>query len=413
MIGASTVIPDFVRRLTSDPQIIGLSGSLWAFFWLFPQLFMAQTINRMEKRSIILQRYTVPLRLFFVVLAVIMFLTDDSRIILVAFLIAYSLFAIGDALLTIAWADLLGSTLPKRARSTLYMVGQLGVTIVVLGSRGLVQKLLGADGPPFPHNFAYLFGVCGIIFLIAGVFLSRVKDEKASATYSLGPTMREYLPFLGSIWRTDKHFRHFIRTRACFDLATMAIPFYIVFGVNVLKLNSANAVGDSIITLTLGNAIGSLVFGTLSHRYGSRAVIRWAGLGIVLHPLLALSSVLLGAPTWYAAFFVLGIVGSSNSPGYFDWIITYAPEHRRPIYMGLTNTISALSSLAPALGGVVLSILLGLLGSPAAYAALFLLASGLALFGLISSFGLVEPRTHSGHNTPMELPPTPELVEIG
>src|SRR5262249_16757911 len=158
-----------------------------------------------------------------------------------------ALFAMGDGLLTIAWADLLGSTLPKRARSMLFMLAQFSVAIVVLGSRELVRRLLAPDGPPFPTNFAYLFATAGMIFVIAGICLTNIKDERIRVRHQPGPTLRELLPFLVTLLRTDKAFRTFARTRVLFDLATMAIPFYIVFGENVLKLNSANVVGDSIL----------------------------------------------------------------------------------------------------------------------------------------------------------------------
>jgi len=392
MIGASTVVPDFVKRLTTDPHIIGFSGSLFNFFWLVPQLLMAQQINRLAKRSIILHWFAVPLRLYFIILAALLLVTSDATIILVGFLIAYALFAMGDGFITIAWADLLGSTLPKRARSMLYMVAQFSVAIAVLGSRELVRRLLAPDGPPFPRNFAYLFATAGVIFVVAGICLANIMDETILVTRQTGPTLRQLLPFLGTLLRTDKAFRDFARTRVLFDLATMATPFYILFGENVLKLNSASAVGDSILAITMGTAIGSLVFGWLSHRSGSRAVIRAAGCAIVLHPLLALSSAFVGVAALYAVFLVLGFVGASTIPGYFDWIITQAPEDRRPIYLGLTNTISAISNLAPLLGGTILGGLLSVLDATSSYSALFICASAMASLGLVSSLTLIEPR---------------------
>lgn len=392
MIGASTVVPDFVKRLTTDPHIIGFSGSLFSFFWLVPQLFMAQIINRLARRSVILHWFAVPLRLFFIILAILMFVSSDSTLILIAFLIAYGLFAMGDGLLTLAWADLLGSTMPNRARSTLFMIGQLSVAIAVLGSREVVRRLLAPDGPPFPQNFAYLFAIAGVIFVVAGICLANIKDEKVVATHTPGPSIRELLPYLKTLLRTDKDFRIFARTRVLFDLATMAIPFYIVYGENVLKLNSENAVGDSILALTIGSAIGSLIFGWLSHRSGSRAVIRVSGCAIVLHPLLALSSTYLGVPALYAVFLVLGFVGASTTPGYFDWIITQAPDDRRPIYLGLTNTISAISNLAPVVGGIILGALFTVFSVSSSYWILFILAAGMAFMGLISSLSLSEPR---------------------
>ena len=399
MIGASTVVPDFVKRLTTDTNIIGFSGSIFSFFWLVPQLLMAQVINRMTRRSAVLRSFAVPLRFFFIFLGLLMFVTSDTTLILIAFLVAYALFAMGDGFITLAWADLLGSTMPNRARSTLFMVGQLSVAVAVLGSREVVRRLLAPDAPPFPTNYAYLFVIAGVMFVIAGVCLANIKDEAIVATHKPGPTLRKLLPFLRTVWRTDGAFRTFARTRVLFDLATMAIPFYIIFGENVLKLNSENAVGDSILTLTIGNAIGSLVFGWLSHRSGSRAVIRAAGGAIFLHPLLALSSAFLGVPALYAVFLALGFVSASTTPGYFDWIITQAPDDRRPLYLGLTNTISAISNLAPVLGGIVLSTLLPIFGESSSYSVLFILAAAMAFIGLISSLGLSEPR-HQQKSSP-------------
>src|SRR5258708_23521496 len=113
-----------------------------------------------------------------------------------------------------------------------------------------------------------------------------------------------------------------------------------------------------------------------------------ASIACCLHPALALLSFSGGQPALYAAFFLIGFVSAATVPGYFDWIITYAPTDRRPIYVGLTNTISAVSHLAPLLGGLILA--------STSYPVLFAVCLILALFGLVSSFFLIEPRqTHS------------------
>src|SRR5688572_5196475 len=51
MIGATTVIPDFVRRLTDSEILIGLSGSLFEIGWTLPQLFIARYIVRHERKK--------------------------------------------------------------------------------------------------------------------------------------------------------------------------------------------------------------------------------------------------------------------------------------------------------------------------------------------------------------------------
>ncbi|HVO44067.1 MAG TPA: MFS transporter [Aggregatilineales bacterium] len=393
MIGASTVVPDFVKRITPDPQIIGIAGVMFNFCWLLPQLFFSQMVNRSTQRAAMLARFVVPVRLFFIILAAIMLLTTNTSVILVVFLICYGLFAVGDGFVTLLWADLLGSTLTNRARSMLFSLGQLSVAFAVLGSREVVRYFLAPEqAVTFPRNYIGLFAIAGVIFVIAGVCLSLLREEQPEEPLQPGPTVREFLPFLGQILRTDADFRRFAGTRVILDLATLAIPFYIVFAESALGINSETIVGDSILLITIGSAVGALIAGWLSRRYGSRTVIRMTAVMTLLHPLLAVSSVIIGSAALYAVFFALGAVGSTIALGYFDWVITHAPPSSRPIYLGLTNTISAVSNLAPALGGVILGALLTPMGSPAAYLVLFAIAAVMALSGLVSAFTLKEPR---------------------
>src|SRR5581483_6415063 len=134
-----------------------------------------------------------------------------------------------------------------------------------------------------------------------------------------------YLAYLGKVLRHDGDFRRLMLTRILFDLTTMAVPFYIVFGTIELKLQREAVVGDSILIGTLGTTVASVLIGWLCGRSGSRAVIRLSGVASLLHPLLALVSISAGQPALYATFFLFGFVNASTAPGYFDWIITHAP----------------------------------------------------------------------------------------
>ena len=83
---------------------------------------------------------------------------------------------------------------------------------------------------------------------------------------------------------------------------------------------------------------------------------------------------------------MLGFVTTGVAPGYIDWIITYAPPERRPIYIGLTNTLGAVSQLAPLAGGFVLAL------SGSSYSLLFGLSLVIGLAGFGSVRFLAEPR---------------------
>lgn len=70
--------------------------------------------------------------------------------------------------------------------------------------------------------------------------------------------------------------------------------------------------------------------------------------------------------------------------GYFAWSIEYAPDNKRPVYIGLTNTASLVSSFAPVLGGFILE--------RSSYPAIFALGLGAAVIVLVLALSLVEPR---------------------
>src|SRR3712207_6261515 len=51
VISATTVIPDFLRRLTDSEILIGLSGSLFTIGFTLPQLFVARYIVRYARKK--------------------------------------------------------------------------------------------------------------------------------------------------------------------------------------------------------------------------------------------------------------------------------------------------------------------------------------------------------------------------
>ncbi len=393
LMGNTTVVPDLVNRLTSSDVLVGLSGSLYQFAWLMPQLLFAQIINRSARRMPYMSRTVLPFRLSLGIMsAVIFFSSADNRSgILIAFLTGYAFFALGDGLVTIVWADFLGSAIPERWRGVLFGLGQTGVAFSVLGTREIIRFMLGPSGPPFPQNYGLMFGISTFIFVVAAIALTLVAEEEHPVPLEPGPPMRQYLAYLGRVLRDDRDFRRLTIVRLLLDLSMMGVPFYVIFGEHELKLRREALVGDTLLIMTIGTTIASIVMGWLSRRSGSRAVIRSSGVASILHPALALLSLTLGQPSLYLAFLTVGFVNAVVAPGYFDWIITHAPPDRRPIYVGLANTISAVSHLAPFLGGFILNL--------TSYSVLFVVSIVFAVTGLISTALLSEPRRRTAAST--------------
>ncbi len=51
ILGATTVIPDFVRRLTDSEILIGLAGNVFTIGYTLPQLFIARYIVRHARKK--------------------------------------------------------------------------------------------------------------------------------------------------------------------------------------------------------------------------------------------------------------------------------------------------------------------------------------------------------------------------
>lgn len=418
MVGTSSAfIPDFVSQLTSNQGLIGLATGAYYFCWLVPQLFLAQIVNRRTwRKPFLLPAPFVRLTMIGIAIVLVTVEPHNTQVMLIAFLIGYWAFAIGDSIVTLGWGDMLGSSMPNKLRGTLFGIGQFMVAIGAFGMSQFARWAIGGSGLAFPLNYSLVFAVAGAFFVIGGVGLALLREEQPTLVSAQSPSVREYSAFLGNVLRTDRAFRHFVRTRLLFDLATMSTPFYTIFATGGLGIRSEVLIADTIILIQIGNACGALAMGVLSRRSGSKAVILVAGACLALEAAFALLSYLgLGQPALYVTFFLMGVVSGTIYPSYFDWMITHAPPHARPIYIGLTNTLSAVSSLAPVLGGLLLQLTARPVFSnleallPAflpistvtvrLYPVVFISSIVLASLGWLSAARLIEPRKNASSQT--------------
>ncbi len=354
-IGANTVIPDFVRRLTDSEILIGLSGSMFSIGFTLPQLFIARHIIRFERKKWWFVGPNIPVRFVILIFAFVVVLLGEAQsgAILLAFLIAYGLAAVGDGLVGVPWADLVGSSLDTRWRARMFGITSAGAGVIMLGVAPVIAYILGDAGPPFPNNYALLFGIAGVLFalsILPILFLTELPGGKAAAK---SPAMREFLPDLGRVLRTDVPFRAIVITRMLTSLFMMAAPFYVGFATVQLGLSSDVAVPNLLAMQTVGGIAGALLYTWLGAR-NNVLYIRMALVGAALLPLSALLAGVIGPLPLYVGFLVSGLSLTNLLFSYQNWIVTYAAADKRPIYVGLFNTIAAIVSLiTPFISGTI------------------------------------------------------------
>ncbi|MGD0006732.1 MAG: MFS transporter [Anaerolineaceae bacterium] len=355
IIGPTTVIPDFIRHLTSSEVLIGLSSSLFDVGWTLPQLFIARYIVRYEHKKWWFVGPNIPVRFMVLSFAAITVMLGKNRLeaILFAFLIFYGIAALGDGIVGVPWAVLAGTSLDSRWRARMFGLTAASTGVIMLGASLLIGIVLSRAGPAFPNNYALIFGAAGVLFVLSilpGLFIHELPGGKVVEKIS---SLGEFLPGLGHVLRTDLAFRAMIIARMLTSLFTMASPFYIGFATVQLGLSSTVAVPTLLVMQTIGGVSGALVYTWLGARRNLLYIRLVLGLAALL-PISALLATIIGPLPLYLGFLVSGLTAGNIFMGFQNWVITYATPDQRPIYSGLFNTVSAVISLiAPFIAGTI------------------------------------------------------------
>ncbi len=375
LIGSTTVIPDFIRRLTDAEVLIALSSQLFEIGWLLPQLLVARQLVRVRNKKWWFVGPNIAVRPVLLIFAGVIVLLGPDRpgaILRRSWCFTGSR-RMGDGLVGVPWLDLAGSSLDARRRARLFGYGNASVGVAMLALASVVRLILGEDGPAFPNNYALLFALAGGLMLATIPVTLLIKELPGGEPRAAAPSLRDYLPELGHVLRTDRPFRAMIVARVLSSLYTLAAPFYIGYGTEVLGLASSVAVSNLLVMQTIGSVLGRCSFraGACAARCASSAS-RWSS----------------ASPRWrwrcrrrarpaalYVAFMAGGLVQGSLGISFMNWVVTYAAPDQRPIYSGLFNSVSAVSLLsAPLLGGLLVE---GFDYRAAFAAALLAMASGL------------------------------------
>ena len=355
IIGSTTVIPDFVRRLTDSEILIGLFGSLFTIGHALPQLFIARYIVRHARKKWWFVGPNIPVRFVILIFAVIAVWLGKGQpeLVLLAFFICCSIAAFGDGLVGVPWADLVGTSLDSRWRARMFGLTTAGTGVIMLLIAPLIGVVLGDTGPAFPNNYAILFGASGVLFVLSilpGLFFYELPGGQAIEKRS---SFGEFLPDLGRVLRDDVSFWAFVITRMFTSLFMMAAPFYIGYATVQLGLSSQVAVPVLLAMQTVGGVAGALVYTWLGAR-NNLLYIRLALGAAALLPICALLAGLVGPLPLYFGFLMSGLATRNLLYGYLNWVVGYANPDQRPIYVGLSNTVAAVISLiAPFIGGTI------------------------------------------------------------
>jgi MFS family permease len=390
--GQATVIPSFLAKLTDSAPLIGLASTLLTGGWLIPQLFAANRLAGLtyRKKAVIVPA-TIGRTVALIMAPTIIILAPRSpQALLVAFYVLYFTFYFADGLASVAWLDILGRCVPVQARARLINLGTTAPGVVGIGAGVMVGIILSSPRIPWPYNYALLFGICAVFWSFSLVSFCFIREYPPAVVQPPLPWSM-YFRKLTTVVRADPAFRRAIGLWIALGGMAIAAPFYIIHGLGALGFPQAS-VGLFTSVQIVGGVLSALLFGFMGERRGTRSVIRLWGWAALAAPAIALAAPFVGkaAPgaviyVYAAVFIVLGMQGNAGMAGFLNWVLEWAPESERALYIGFANTLSGVSLVMPLLGGWILA-------ATGSYAALFVAAMAGPFVALVMIRGLPEPR---------------------
>ncbi len=282
------------------------------------------------------------------------------------YVVLFLSYAIGGSL-HITFLDMVGRMIPSR-RIGLYlgMRNFLGGAVSVVAGTLVIQPILSFIGQPGGY---VLLAVIGSVLIAVDLALFAMCREgtgpSAKRRTTLGESLRRGLRWL----RLDRSYRAYLWTRIAFRINILTWAFFIPYGEERLA-HAGGAVGVALLggilvaTFKLSRVAMSAVWASVADRHGYRACLVGSGVCFFLSPVAALVAPALptgfeaGIPWTKAvldlpllvylvslAFFGAALQGSMIGGNRF--LVTCAPPHRRPSYIGFLNTVTSPLTLLP------------------------------------------------------------------
>ena len=349
-----SVLPVFLKHFTSSRTMIGVFSALISGGGVFPQLFVANKVERRRRKKPVLLWAIWARMACWGILAGITYFGigyKDSLVLLIAFIVLLFTFSFCGGVASIPFFDIWGKAIPPTLRGRFFGHRQFWGGLMAVGAGYVVKQILGNANLAFPENYALLFSLSFIFIGLSYVGLSSVREPEGQPN----PGKRNFRSFLkGSariLWK-DKNFGWFMLARLTASFGSLAMPFYVLYATAELGI-SIEHVGIFVAARMVGAITSNLLWAQLSDRIGNRIVIILCTVSGTLVPLLAILAHSVGGMLMVIVFVLVGFSISGGVIGFKNYLLEIAPESSRPAYLSLDGTLSGATMFLPILGGVI------------------------------------------------------------
>jgi MFS family permease len=377
-IDVNAVIPIFIYTYTQSLKLVGLAMTINLTASAASQILIGPYVNSIKNMKGYIVRTMFIFRIVPALMIPILACGLKPIMVVVSFLLIYTLVFIGDGLTVVPWADLFGRTIPPDRRGKTLGSQQMVSGAGCLLTGFLIKSLLENDQLVNTTRYSIIFGCAGFILLLSAISMLFVQDLPRHIVSK--PTHNwHYYAQMPALLKKNREFSRMavVKVLACF--ASMTGPFFILFGKDIFGLNSSQT-SSLVYIQIIGGLVGGFVWGAVSHRFGNKYVILTAQVFSLVILISALTCYLIRGQNrlWYILWPMVLLNGANMGSwiGILNHIFDIVREEDRTVYILLSNIITFPLTILTFLAGIIAEITgfvpLFAIGLLAAAAAVFL-----------------------------------------
>jgi MFS family permease len=365
----STIIPQFLSKLTTSSALIGIVSQFDSIGWYLPQIFFATyAVHRPQKMPLYRFAMRIGMVAYFLI-AIITLINPSPTLLLTLFIIAYGSYHLSGGMRGVAFMELLAKAIPSRRRGRFlgWRMSMGAVAAATIGA-GSITAILTADD--FPRNFGWLFLVGAVIATVSFMLMASMREPRTPNVPGKR-TMKEQLLMARHILKVDKRFRVYTACRMLINCWTIGLPFVILFGRDELGFTTKDT-GIFIAAECVGLIVANIICERVELRQGPKRVLIIGCLIALAMPIFLLAFKYLHLPVYLFAlsFSLTAAFDAAITIGGMGYLIEMTDASDRSTYVGVFNSLMALPCFLTAGAGL----LLDLLGYQALYGVVFAIA---------------------------------------
>ncbi len=403
-IHPTIVLALFVSQLTSSNVLVGLVPALSAGVWFLPQLAMAALTHRRARQLPFAVWGTAGAAVAVGAMGALGAAAGsrDRGLLLAAFFVTYALYNLAAGAANVPMMEVVGRSIPADRRAGFFGQRNFWGGLLAFLAGFVIQRVLG-HRDAFPRNYALLFFAAFLALGLATYATARMEEPLARRRWrraASGPPLLDAPALL-----TSEPYRRFLGFRVFLSLSALADPFFVLYARDQLGA-ATGIVGIYVAAMAVARFASNLLWAPLAQRWGNRLVLQLSALLRMAIPVLAMAlpPVLRWGPIAAAipnetgvlaylfalVFIAYGLSIGGQNLANMAYLLDIAPEHERPAYVGLTNTVLGVVSFVPLIGGSLVDAF--------GFEFLFLVSFLIAFVAVFASGLLHEPRVAGAAN---------------